>query len=93
MKNSGFKNEQKIIKSLHNIAYIELNNNFKKFLNNSLSFYEGIVHCQHEAGVNKSDMKSGKGNLKSSYEEQCPPPQQPPEVACCAGAFIEMLKF
>jgi len=67
MKNSGFKNEQKIIKSLHNMEYIELNNNFKKFINNSFSSYEGIVHCQHEAGVNKSDMKITINNESHTY--------------------------
>jgi len=75
MKNSGFQNEQKIIKYLQNKRFSELNKNFKKFINNSFSKQSGTIFCQQEGGINKSDIKitiadeshtysikSGKGN-------------------------------
>jgi hypothetical protein len=75
MKNFGFKNEQKIMNYLQNKDYSNLNNNFKKLISKSFCSYEGVIHCEQEGGINKSDLKiiinkefhtysikSGKGN-------------------------------
>ena len=67
MKNHGFQNEQKIIKYLHNKSFLELNKNFKKFIINSFLYYDGIIHCQQEAGLNKSDIKITIGNESHTY--------------------------
>ena len=67
MKNSGFKNEKNLVTSLHQKRYTQLNSNLQKFIAQSFKNYSGIILCEQEAGINKSDLRVSIGEESHSY--------------------------
>ena len=67
MRNTGFKNEKKLIKSLNNKYFSDLTPNLQRLIAQSFQNYEGLILCTAEAGLNKSDIKIKIGNEAHTY--------------------------
>jgi hypothetical protein len=67
MKNSGFKNEKKLVNALHQKKYTQLNSNLQKLIAQSFKNYSEIINCKQEAGTNKSDLLITIGEESHSY--------------------------
>lgn len=57
MNNTGFQNEKALIEALHQKKYQNLNKNLQKLIAQSFQHFEGLIHCELEAGSNKSDIR------------------------------------
>ena len=67
MRNSGFKNEKRLIKSLNNKYFSGLNPNLQRLISQSFQKYEDLILCTSQAGQNKSDIKIQIGSESHSY--------------------------
>ena len=67
MKNSGFKNEIELIKALNGKKISDLNQNLRKLLIKSFYKYSSKIHCQLQAGKNKSDLQITIGEESHTY--------------------------
>ena len=67
MRNHGFKNEKKLIKSLNHTYFRNLSPNLQRLIAQSFQNYEGLILCIVEAGLNKSDIKIKIGKEEHTY--------------------------
>ncbi|HIP34228.1 MAG TPA: hypothetical protein EYG89_05870 [Bacteroidia bacterium] len=67
MRNSGFKNEKRLIKSLNQKYFSDLNPNLQKLIAQSFQKYEDLILCTSQAGQNKSDIKIEIGTEAHTY--------------------------
>ncbi|CAA6811527.1 MAG: Unknown protein [uncultured Sulfurovum sp.] len=67
MKNKGFKNEQELIEALNQRYFAQLNPNLQRLIHQTFQNHEGLIHCQSQAGVNKSDIKISIANESHTY--------------------------
>jgi len=67
LRNHGFKNEKKLIKSLNHTYFRNLSPNLQRLIAQSFQNYEGLILCSAEAGLNKSDIKIKIANEEHTY--------------------------